>query len=133
MTTRLRSHHDVIVVGSRCAGASTAMLLADGYRALGDADAADREAAAAQASLDRLGVRNGRTTVPAGLTPREVEVVRLIAAGKTNRGIATELVLSEKTVARHLSNIFAKVGASSRAGVAAFAYDSGLLGRNTHR
>ena len=63
---------------------------------------------------------------------REVEVVRLIAAGKSNRGIATELVLSEKTVARHLSNIFTKVGATSRAGVAAFAYDSGLLGRNTH-
>ena len=75
----------------------------------------------------------GPATVPAGLTPREVEVVRLIAAGKSNRGIATELVLSEKTVARHLSNIFAKVGATSRAGVAAFAYDSGLLGRNTHR
>ena len=110
------------------------MLLADGYRALGDVDAADREAAAARACFDRLGVRSGGgTTVPAGLTPREVEVVRLIAAGKSNRGIATELVLSEKTVARHLSNIFAKVGATSRAGVAAFAYDSGLLGRNTHR
>jgi DNA-binding CsgD family transcriptional regulator/tetratricopeptide (TPR) repeat protein len=113
--------------------ARTRMLLAEGYRALGDADAADREAAAAQICFDRLGVRNGGTTVPAGLTPREVEVVRLIAAGKTNRGIATELVLSEKTVARHLSNIFAKVGATSRAGVAAFGYDSGLLGRNTHR
>ena len=86
-----------------------------------------------RACFDRLGVRNGGATIPAGLTPREVEVVRLIAAGKSNRGIATELVLSEKTVARHLSNIFAKVGATSRAGVAAFAYDSGLLGRNTHR
>jgi DNA-binding NarL/FixJ family response regulator len=62
---------------------------------------------------------------------REVEVVRLIAAGKSNRGIATELVLSEKTVARHVSNIFTKVGATSRAAVAAFAYDSGL--RNTYR
>jgi DNA-binding CsgD family transcriptional regulator len=112
--------------------ARTRMLLAEGYRALGDADAAEREAAAAQACFDRLGVRSRETTVPAGLTVREVEVVRLIAAGKSNRGIATELVLSEKTVARHLSNIFTKVGATSRAGVAAFAYDSGLLGRNTH-
>jgi DNA-binding CsgD family transcriptional regulator len=112
--------------------ARTRMLLAEGYRALGDADAAEREAAAAQACFDRLGVRSRETTVPAGLTLREVEVVRLIAAGKSNRGIATELVLSEKTVARHLSNIFTKVGATSRAGVAAFAYDSGLLGRNTH-
>jgi DNA-binding NarL/FixJ family response regulator len=108
------------------------MLLAEGYRALGDADAAEREAAAARACFDRLGVRSREATVPAGLTVREVEVVRLIAAGKSNRGIATELVLSEKTVARHLSNIFTKVGATSRAGVAAFAYDSGLLGRNTH-
>jgi len=112
--------------------ARTRMLLAEGYRALGDADAAEREAAAARACFDRLGVRSREATVPAGLTVREVEVVRLIAAGKSNRGIAAELVLSEKTVARHLSNIFTKVGATSRAGVAAFAYDSGLLGRNTH-
>jgi DNA-binding CsgD family transcriptional regulator len=112
--------------------ARTRMLLADGYRALGDAEGADREAAAARACFDRLGVRIGYSSVPAGLTPREVEVVRLIAAGKSNRGIAENLFLSEKTVARHLSNIFAKVGATSRAGVAAFAYDSGLLGRNTH-
>jgi DNA-binding CsgD family transcriptional regulator len=113
--------------------ARTRMLLAAAYRALGDADAADREEAAAQACFDRLGVRTGIATVPAGLTPREVEVVRLVAAGKSNRGIATELVVSEKTVARHLSNIFTKVGATSRAGVAAFAYDSGLLGGNSRR
>lgn len=113
--------------------ARTRMLLAEGYRALGDADGADREAAAARGTFDRLGVRSAGKTVPAGLTPREVEVVRLIAAGKSNRGIATELVLSEKTVARHLSNIFAKVGATSRAAVAAFAYDSWLVGGNTHR
>lgn len=112
--------------------ARTRMLLADGYRELGDVEAADREAGAAKAGFERLGVRDRDAKVPAGLTAREVEVVRLIAAGKSNRGIATELVLSEKTVARHLSNIFTKVGATSRAGVAAFAYDSGLLGRNTH-
>jgi len=67
-----------------------------------------------------------------GLTAREVEVVRLIASGATTRAIAEKLVLSQKTVARHVSNIFAKVGATSRSGVTAFAYDSGLMGTNTH-
>jgi DNA-binding CsgD family transcriptional regulator len=113
-------------------GARTRMLMAEAYRALGDDEAATREQEAAQACFARLGVLQDRPSAPNGLSPREVEVVRLIAAGKSNRGIAEELFLSEKTVARHLSNIFGKVGATSRAGVAAFAYDSGLLGRNTH-
>jgi DNA-binding CsgD family transcriptional regulator len=113
-------------------GARTRMLMAEAYRALGDDEAARREQEAAQACFARLGVLQDRPAAPNGLSPREVEVVRLIAAGKSNRGIAEELFLSEKTVARHLSNIFGKVGATSRAGVAAFAYDSGLLGRNTH-
>lgn len=112
--------------------ARTRLLMGQAFRALGDDEAAQREEAAARACFERLGVRQNRDTAPNGLTPREVEVVRLIAAGKSNRGIAEALVLSEKTVARHLSNIFGKVGATSRAGVTAFAYDSGLLGRNTH-
>jgi DNA-binding NarL/FixJ family response regulator len=107
------------------------MLMAEAYRALGDDEAAAREQESAQACFARLGVLQDRPVAPNGLTPREVEVVRLIAAGKSNRGIAEDLFLSEKTVARHLSNIFGKVGATSRAGVAAFAYDSGMLGRNT--
>jgi DNA-binding NarL/FixJ family response regulator len=61
------------------------------------------------------------------LTAREVEVLRLVAAGHTNRGIARELVLSEKTVARHLSNIYAKLAIGSRAAATAYAYDHGLL------
>jgi DNA-binding NarL/FixJ family response regulator len=55
-----------------------------------------------------------------------VEVLRLVASGKTNRSIAGELVLSEKTVARHLSNIFTKLGISSRASATAYAYEHGL-------
>jgi DNA-binding CsgD family transcriptional regulator len=111
--------------------ARTRALLADAYRALGDEEAAAREQAAADACFERLGVRRDHGPLPHGLTPREVDVIRLIATGKSNRGIAEELFLSEKTVARHLSNIFGKVGATSRAGVASFAHDSGLLRRNT--
>jgi DNA-binding CsgD family transcriptional regulator len=54
------------------------------------------------------------------LSPREIEVLRLVAAGKTNREIADALVISEHTVIRHLSNIFTKTGAENRAGAAAF-------------
>jgi DNA-binding NarL/FixJ family response regulator len=64
---------------------------------------------------------------PDGLTSREVEVVRLAAAGRSNREIALQLFLSEKTVARHLSNVYAKLGISSRAAATAYAYDHGLV------
>ena len=62
-----------------------------------------------------------------GLTARELEVLRLVAAGKTNRAIAADLFLSEKTVARHVSNIFAKLGVSSRAAATAYAYEHDLV------
>ena len=65
-----------------------------------------------------------------GLTAREVEVLRLVAAGKTNRAVAADLVISEKTVARHLSNIFDKLGVSSRAAATAYAYEHDLIGRS---
>ncbi|NLG22539.1 MAG: helix-turn-helix transcriptional regulator, partial [Actinomycetales bacterium] len=60
--------------------------------------------------------------LPDGLTAREAEVLRLVAAGRTNPQIAQELVLSEKTVARHLSNIFGKIGVASRTEAAAYAF-----------
>lgn len=112
--------------------ARTRLLMADAYQALGDADAASRERSAARACFARLGVVVAREGLPRGLTAREVEVVRLIASGKSNREIADKLVLSQKTVARHVSNIFGKLGASSRSAVTAFAYDSGLMGIHTH-
>ena len=77
--------------------------------------------------VDEL-VRRSRGDVATPLTPREVEVVRLVAEGKTNRVIAGELYLSEKTVDRHLSNVFAKLGIASRAAATAYAYEHALVG-----
>ena len=64
---------------------------------------------------------------PHGLTRRELEVLRLVAAGRTNREVAEALVISEHTVARHLQNIFAKLGVPSRTAASAFAHAHDLL------
>jgi DNA-binding NarL/FixJ family response regulator len=78
------------------------------------------------ARIDSLSA--GSTSVDAhGLTPRELEVLRFVAAGKTNRAIAAELVLSERTVDRHVSNILTKLGVSSRAAATAYAYEHELV------
>ena len=69
----------------------------------------------------------GQAEAPCGLSPREVQVLRLVAAGRSNPEIAAELFLSEKTVARHLSNIFTKLDVGSRTAAAAFAYEHQLL------
>jgi DNA-binding NarL/FixJ family response regulator len=111
------------------------LLLAGTYQALGDADAALRELDAAEVVFERLGAtldvrevaaRRGPAALPGGLTGREAEVLALVAAGRSNREIAAALVLSHKTVARHLSNIFAKLGVSSRTQAAAYAFEHGL-------
>jgi DNA-binding NarL/FixJ family response regulator len=62
-----------------------------------------------------------------GLSAREIEVLRLVATGKTNRAIATELFISERTVERHVSNIFTKLDVSSRAAATAYAYEHQLI------
>ncbi len=111
--------------------ARTRMLLARCYTEYGDTDAAAREEASARACFDRLGVLASQTA-PAGLTAREIEVIRSLASGKSNKEIAEALFLSPTTVARHLSNIFAKTGSTSRAAATAYAYDHGLMGRTTH-
>jgi len=77
--------------------------------------------------VDALIRRRSATASAGGLSPREVEVVRLIAAGLTNQAIAERLFLSEKTVARHVSNIFTKLGISSRSAATAYAYEHGLV------
>jgi DNA-binding NarL/FixJ family response regulator len=71
--------------------------------------------------------------VAGGLTARELQVLRLVAAGKTNRAIAAELFISEKTVARHVSNIFFKLDVSTRAAATAYAYQHGLEWARLHR
>jgi DNA-binding CsgD family transcriptional regulator len=104
-------------------------------RALGDADSAGPELAAAAATFNELGAAPDarrlaaltRPLLPGGLTEREVEVLRLVATGRSNPEIAATLVLSEKTVARHLSNIFGKLEVTSRTAAAAYAFEHGLL------
>jgi len=78
------------------------------------------------ARLQALGGREA-TSRRHGLTERELQVLRLVAAGRTNHAIATDLVLAEKTVDRHVSNIYAKLGVSSRAAATAYAYRHQLL------
>ncbi len=101
-------------------------------RALGDQDASELELEAARRTFEELGAQPdaARTRqlahpetagVPA-LTARELQVLGLLATGMTNRAIASELAISEKTVARHVSNIFTKLGISSRAAAAAYAF-----------
>jgi DNA-binding CsgD family transcriptional regulator len=103
-------------------------------RELGDAGGAELEFEAARGTFTQLGAepdleRLARligTSKLGGLSPRESEVLSLVAAGKTNRAIATELFISEKTVARHVSNILTKLGLSSRAEATAYAFKHGL-------
>jgi DNA-binding CsgD family transcriptional regulator len=68
----------------------------------------------------------GAPAGPGGLTAREVQVLGLVATGRTNREISVALVISEHTVARHLQNIFAKLGVSSRTAASAFAFEHHL-------
>jgi DNA-binding NarL/FixJ family response regulator len=107
-------------------------------RELGDEDTAAMELDSARRVFQQLGAKPdldrveelSRKTAPkaaGGLTAREVEVLRLVAAGKTNRAIADQLVISEKTVARHVSNIFTKLGLSSRSAATAYAYEHDLV------
>jgi DNA-binding NarL/FixJ family response regulator len=100
-------------------------------RKLGDDLTARLEFDAARGVFDQLGAAPDlarleelsalRRDLPAGLTAREVEILRLLAAGQTNSEIAAALMISEHTVRRHLQNIFVKLGVSSRAAATAFA------------
>jgi DNA-binding CsgD family transcriptional regulator len=107
-------------------------------RELGDEDTATLELAAARDTFARLGAATNveridssagpeRREASGGLTARELEVLRLLSAGKTNREIAAGLVLSVRTVDRHVSNIYAKLGVSSRAAATSYAHEHHLV------
>lgn len=115
--------------------ARSRVLLAQALRLVGDDDGATFELDAALVTFERLGagpdargVREllGTPGGGGGLSPREGEVLRLVAAGCSNKEIAAQLVISENTVARHMQNIFAKLGITSRAAAASVAIKQGL-------
>ncbi|MEX1103983.1 MAG: LuxR C-terminal-related transcriptional regulator, partial [Dehalococcoidia bacterium] len=134
--TRLRAaHRTMSALEAPHHVALVRLLIGVACRELGDGASAQREFDAARAALEGLGAgpdlqRLARMAGPvpgAGpLSPREREVLALVAAGKTNRAIADQLFISEKTVARHMSNMFTKLGLSSRSEATAYAYTHGL-------
>ena len=116
-------------LGVRYEQARVRRLIAQACRALGDEDSSRMDFDAALETLDTLGVPMEHSDREAthGLTERELHVLRLLAAGSTNKAIAAQLILSDRTVDRHVSNIFAKMGVSSRAAATAYAYEHRLL------
>jgi DNA-binding NarL/FixJ family response regulator len=126
-------------VGAPYEAARARAVLARACGALGDEDAASVELQAARDAFAALGAapdverldevlaRDVGADRPHGLTPRELEVLRLVASGATNRAIATDLVLSERTVDRHVSNILAKLRVPTRAAATAYAYEHRLV------
>ena len=120
------------------AAARVRVLIGLACRALGDEDGAGLEIDAARAVFERLGatpdlarieplIKGSRSTAAHGLTARELQVLRLVAAGGSNKAIASKLSLSEKTIDRHVSNILTKLDVSSRTAATAFAYQRKLV------
>jgi DNA-binding CsgD family transcriptional regulator len=113
--------------------ATSNTLLGQALREAGDEDGAMAAFADARSLFQQIGARLEAVTPepapprPAGLTEREVQVLRLIAAGRSNKQIAAELHLSPKTISRHLSNIFTKIGVSTRAAATAFAFEQRVI------
>ena len=122
-------------LGAPYEAARARVLIGLACRELGDRDAGEMELDAARAVFAELGAAADLAALDApadvapagGLTARELEVLGLVASGKSNRAIAADLVISEKTVARHVSNIFAKLGVSSRSAATAYAYEHDLV------
>ena len=113
------------------------MLIGLACRALRDEGSAALELDAARDAFAQLGavadlartdalIGKGQAGDATGLSPRELEVLRLVAAGKSNQAIAAELAISDRTVERHVSNIFVKLGVGSRTAAAAYAFAHGI-------
>jgi ATP/maltotriose-dependent transcriptional regulator MalT len=118
--------------------ALTRVLVGRACRALGDEDGFAFELDAARRLFEGLGAapcvasvdsltKVGESEAMHGLSPRELEVLRLVASGKSNREVASVLVISEHTVARHVQNIFTKIGVTSRTAAGAFAFEHDLV------
>lgn len=119
--------------------ARTRVLIGLACRELGDEDTAEMELDAARRLFQQLGAAPDRDRVDSlsgrgapggdahGLTPRQLQVLHLVAAGETNKAIASELFISERTVERHVSNIFNRLDVSSRAEATAYAYEHQLV------
>ena len=118
--------------------AKVRLLIALACRELADFESAELEFDSARALFERLGATpdlarldllrsRARHTNQLGLSPREFQVLRHIAAGKTNKAISSELFVSERTIDRHVSNIFTKLSVSYRAAATAYAYNHKLL------
>ncbi len=130
--------------GAPYLGARIRVLLARAFSALGDEDGAALELAAAKKIFEELGAAPDVAALEAPTAPapsrarpapaahklstRELEVLLLVASGKTNKAIARQLFLSEKTIDRHVSNIFVKLDVSSRSAATAWAYQNSLVG-----
>lgn len=118
-----RRWHDL---GAAYDAAGTCVRLAEAYRALGDDASAAAEVARAEATFERLGAHRSVRETPGGLTRRECEVLVLVAEGRSNREIGEALFISDRTVARHLTNIFHKIDVTSRTQATRYALDHGL-------
>ena len=111
--------------------AQTRLALADALDRTGDEHGAALERAAATAAQARLGIispmpAGSVSVLPDGITRREAEVLELVSQGLTNREVAEALVLSERTVARHLANLFTKIGVTTRTAATTYAHNHGL-------
>jgi DNA-binding CsgD family transcriptional regulator len=115
-------------IASRVADAELVVIRADVEAEIAAIDAflRAREDARDTADAGHADTGGARGVRPAGLTPRELEVLRLIAGGRTNREISSDLVLSVRTVARHITNIYGKIGVRSKAEATAYAIRHGL-------
>lgn len=120
----LEAYRSWIDLGADYTAAGISQSLAEAYRMLGDEASAAAEEVRATATYERMGVvRQPDRALPAGLTEREWQVLAKVTEGKSNRDIGGELFISDRTVARHLTNIFHKIGVANRTEAARYALD----------